>query len=165
MDYSNYSMLAITKTTAYEICLIKDSSGNCISQCSTDSSKVVLDVDGNICKTTSCDEANQYLIIPELVCSSKCDTSIYIIKDKTCGLCRDIESSDKYKIVNSTGCLNAKPDNTDYYNEDLYLLVCKRGYKLNGNECITNCYDKCRTCYDYSADESNQLCNDCIDGY
>ena len=164
IPYSEYSMLAITKETAYEVCFIKDELNNkCISECSA-STKLVLDVDGNKCKENSCEE-NQYLIIPEGVCSEKCDTSIYIEKDKTCGLCRDIDSSKKYKIVNSSECLSAKPDNTEYYKKELYLLVCKRGYKLESNQCVTNCYDTCKTCDDYSADETNQLCLDCKDGY
>ena len=164
IPYSEYSMLAITKETAYEVCFIKDEVNNkCISECPS-GTELVLDVAGNKCKSISCED-NQYLIIPEGVCSEECDTSIYIIKDKTCGLCRDIYSGEKYKIVNSTECLSTKPDNTEYYKEELYLLVCKRGYKLEGNQCVPNCYDKCTTCYDYSADETNQLCYDCIENY
>ena len=164
IPYSEYSMLAITKETAYEACFIKDETNNkCISECSSGTT-LVLDVDGNKCKSISCEDS-QYLIIPEGVCTSECNTSIYIIKDKTCGLCRDIYSLKKYKIVNSAECLSDKPTNTEYYKEELYLLVCKRGYKLEGNQCVPNCYDKCNTCYDYSADEASQLCYDCIDNY
>ena len=76
IPYSSYSMLAITKETAYEVCIIKDSSGNCISTCT--SGKIIEDVNGNKCEEAC--KTGEYLIVPEGVCTSKCDSSIYIIK-------------------------------------------------------------------------------------
>ena len=104
IPYNTYSMLAITKESAYQICFIKDSSGNCISECS--SNNIILDIDGNKC-ADECDD-NQYLIVPEGVCSKECNTSIYIISGKNCGLCRDVNNTNQYKIINSTECLSEK---------------------------------------------------------
>jgi hypothetical protein len=46
-------------------------------------------------------------------------------------------------------------------------LKCESGYILDeeNDECIINCYELCKTCYDYSNDPENQNCKECNDGY
>ena len=162
IPYSTYSMLAITKDKAYEICIIKDSNGNCISQCPSGQS-IILDIDGNKCETNC--ESDQYHIIPENVCSYECDTSIYIIKGNICGLCRDVESTNKYKLVNGTECINEQPENSYIFNADLFLCICNNGYIANGAICIPHCYETCETCSDYSTNVDEQKCLTCKEGY
>ena len=161
IPYSNNSMLVITSESAYRLCILKDSSGNCIEECTSGS--IILSDDGNICGS-SC-ASGKYLRIPEGVCVSECNTSIYMIDGTKCGLCRDLDSSKQYRIINSEECLSSKPDNTIYYNENLFLLECKSGYILNQSTCVPYCYEKCKTCSQYSTNENNQYCLTCIDGY
>ena len=161
IPYSNYSMLAITEESAFEVCIIKDSNGNCKSQCST--GKIIEDVNGN-----KCDEScgtDEYLIVPEGVCTSECDTSIYIIKDSYCGLCRDLETTKKYKLINGTECLEDIPEGAETYYPNLLLLECKSGYILNGSICSPHCYESCLKCSEYSINEADQKCLECKEGY
>ena len=156
IPYSKYSMLAITKESAYEICIIKDDSGNCIKECTSGNIKV--DIDGN-----KCDEScgpGKYLIVPEGVCSSECDLSIYIqsTENNYCGLCRDLGGTKKYKIINGTECLESIPEGAKVLYPDLYLLVCDSGYILNNSICSPHCYESCEKCSDYSTNEDDQKC-------
>ena len=162
IPYSLYSMLAITKETAYEICFIKDSNtGNCLDTCSN--GYINVGVNGNICGG-SC---SSYLLIPEGVCVSECNSTLYVIKDNYCGLCKDLENSRKFKFTKGSQCLSEKPSNSHFYIEKYSLLECDSGYKLNNteNECIPHCYESCETCSEYSEDINNQKCLTCKEGY
>ena len=161
IPYSTYSMLAITKKTAYEICIIKYND-KCIEECPSGTS-LSLSVEGNICG--ACD-IGKYLLIPEEVCIPTCNNSIYIIKNTNqCGLCKDFYSDKKYKFIDSDQCLEQRPNNTIFYDEDLFLLECKKGYILENNACVPHCYSKCEICSDFSTDENDQQCLSCIDNY
>ena len=162
IPYSSNSMLAITKESAYRICLIKDSNGNCIDECSQ-SDNIIHDVEGNKCGI-SCD-AGKYLIIPEAVCSSECNNNIFVLYEHNCGLCRDLDSTHKYKLINGTECLNEIIEGSEIYNSKLNLLVCKSGYILNDNKCIPHCYERCKLCYEFSMDTLNQKCIECKEGF
>ncbi len=97
VPYSSNSMLAITKESAYRICFIKGNN-DCINECSQ-SDNIIHDVDENRCGE-NCDY-NKYLIMPEEVCISECNIDIYISYDHHhCGLCRDLNSTHKYKLIN-----------------------------------------------------------------
>ena len=135
IPYSNNSMLAITKETAYRICFIKGINGDCVDKCSN-SDKIIFDMNGNKCGT-ECD-TGKYLMIPEKICSLKCSNDIYISIGNKCGLCRDLNNTNKYKLINGTECLSEIIDGSEIYNEQLFLLVCKRGYIINGNKCIAD---------------------------
>ena len=82
-----------------------------------------------------------------------------------CGLCKDIDNSKPYKIINSTECLSSIPDEAEEYNSKLKLLKCKSGYILNGNNCVPHCYPTCETCSTYSEDEESQNCISCNSSY
>ena len=164
IPYSNYSMLVITDESAYELCIIQDDNGKCLEQCSSEN--LLLTVDGNICSSGSSCGEGKYMLKPEGVCISECNTSIYIKIGTDCGLCRDIGSG-QYKILDSTECLEQVPDTAEISDPALYLLKCKSGYALNpeNNTCEPHCYATCKTCSDYSTDYNEQKCSDCIDGY
>jgi len=111
-------------------------------------SNLLVREDGNICGGTCV--RGKYLIVPEGVCISNCDSSIYVTKDNTWGLCKDVNNTHQYKIINGIECLSEKPHNTEYYNENLKLLICKSGYILNDSFCVPHYYEACETYVDYS---------------
>jgi len=161
IPYSQNAMLAITNESAYKICAIQ-SGDSCVEECTTGSS-IILGINGNICGS-SC--TNGYLkLIPEEVCIPECDLSIFVKNDSYCGLCRDMYSDKKYKLINGTECLSNIPEGYEVYNENLGLLVCKSGYIFNNSVCVPHCYNTCEICTEYSTDEANQHCLNCTDGY
>ena len=171
IPYSDISMLAITATKAYEICVIKKD-GKCIDSlgCDTTNSNYILDLEGNKC-ANSCD-SGKILLIRENFCSDTCDESIYVLytdrsNNKICGLCKNYNSDKPFKIINTQNYLSESeiPEGAEVYNSKLNLLKCKSGYKLEGETCITNCYKTCQTCSDYSEDETNQKCETCKTEY
>ena len=149
IPYSDISMLAITSTTAYEICAIKED-GSCKDSygCTGENyNKYYLDTEGNKCGTsTSCGEGKIYLLREEM-CSDSCDTSIYVLNENNnqCGLCSQIYPEKPYKLINTTQCLSNEefPEGAEIYNTNLNLLKCKSGYKLEGETCVVDCGDQC----------------------
>ena len=142
-------MLAITSTTAYEICVIKED-GSCKDSygCTGENyNKYYLDTEGNKCGTsTSCGDGKIYLLREEM-CSDSCDTSIYVLNEnnKQCGLCSQIYPEKPYKLINTTQCLSIEeiPEGAEVYNINLNLYKCKSGYKLEGETCVVDCGDQC----------------------
>ena len=173
IPYSNNSMLAITDESAFRICAIfKDSNDNdCIEECP--SGKIMLNtIHGNQCveATTECSGDTPYTLIPEEICIDSCDELYFISDDnKKCGLCRDMNPTNQYKILNSIECISASniPEGAEIYNDKLYLLQCKSGYILDDDKrtCVPHCYQTCATCTEYSTSESTQHCKTCIEGY
>ena len=160
-------MLAISTTSAYKICILKNGD-SCMSSCS--SGNLILDPDGNKCQN-SCD-SSKIILMPENISISRdtCDLNIYTLSsDETiCGLCSYFyPNGAKYKLINTPGCLSTIPNNAELYNEDLYLLKCKSNYHLNSNnECASNlCYERCQTCLDLSIDINDQKCTSCQSEY
>ena len=164
IPFSNISMLAITPTNAYKICIYKDNEGNCIEKCNNNEYK--LDVDSNICSQNINCEEGKLLLIPSQVCIEKCDESIYIQNNTHCGLCRDFPINGKeYKLINGTNCIEFNRNSMEYFNERLKLLKCKDGFILKENDCIPdlNCYELCeeKKCTQSSSDKNNQFCTEC----
>ena len=158
--YSDYEMLAITEDSAYKICLYK-SGTECVNSCSN----LHLDINGNEC--TNSGACTNYTMMPEEICIDSCDTNIFKLDNNICQLCKDFDSNEPYRIIGTNTCLREKPDETEFYNEKLYLLECANGYKLDSESqsCIQRCYPLCATCSDYSEDESAQKCTSCKLGY
>ena len=162
IPYDSISMLALTSNNAYRICPFKID-GVCVASC-TNPEEYILDSHGNRCSDT-CD-GDKILLIPERFCNDTCDENYYVRKDNQCGLCKNLYPNEKiYKLINVQGCFETQPPNTIEHNLKLKLYKCKNGYKLDNNECVTNCYDLCKTCSDFSDDSNNQKCLECKDGY
>ena len=107
VPYSNISMLAITSSTAYEICVIKKD-GVCIDSSECTDENYILDLEGNKCGN-SC-EGGKIFLIREKICNYTCDESIYETKDDQCGLCKQIDYGNPYKLINTPGCLPSIPN-------------------------------------------------------
>ena len=174
IEYRNYnpysiSMLAINKESAYRVCVIKDgNSETCLESCS---GKIIYDTDGTKCvsSTDSCETFNKMTMIPEEICISvsQCNSSIYTSNSTHCGLCKDMNSTHQYKLINGTNCLSEIPTGSKLYNFNHSLLICENGYILdNDNDmCIPHCYDTCETCSDFSTNTNDQKCLSCKEGY
>ena len=158
IPYSDNAMLAITEKSAYKICVSRDE--NDCKIC--DNNEFMLDSSKyNFCGT-SCN--SKYTIIPHNICSDTCDERIFSIKDNKCGLCKDFEDGNEYKFYNRPGCINRKPENTIYVNEDLKIIDCDNNYKYENGNCILKCHDNCDKCSMYSTDDNNQHCISCKNG-
>ena len=162
IPHSPYSILAISDNNVYKICALKDGN-NCIEECPSNEI-IIRDSDGNKCGT-SCDN-NKYLFIPDNVCITDCDSSMYgANSDKKCGLCEDLDNSKPYKLKGSLDCLFDIPALAEEYDTNLHLLRCKNGYIEEGNNCIPHCYPTCLTCSDYSESYEDHKCLTCNDSY
>ena len=167
IPFSNTSILAITPTTAYKICMYNDN-GECAEECSE---QYKYDIDGNTCSSSSICENNKITFIPSGICIDSCDERFYIKNNNQCGLCKDFyPEGNAYKLVNGTNCRGFNSASMEYYNEDLKLLKCKNGFKLENNDCVSEgkeCYKLCEKnkCTDYSDKEDDQKCTSCIDNY
>ena len=159
--FSNSSMLAISGSSAYLICTFKSNDSNkCIYKC--DNNDTLIDTTkpnscGNVC--------SNYTLIPENICIDSCDENIFTIKDNNqCGLCKDIDKKNPFKVINTTECIKEKPENSYYVNEKLYLIACDEGYIFENGICKQNitCDDKCKTCKE-EPKEGNQNCLSCKD--
>lgn len=76
-----------------------------------------------------------------------------------------MNSSNPYKLINTTECISNVITGAEIYNSNLYLLTCKKGYILSNNICIPHCYSSCETCSDYSENEDEHKCLTCKEGY
>ena len=125
--------------------------------------------EGNTCGISS--SICNLKLQPENLCIKSCDLEIYVQIDGICATCIYFKSQNKvsgeFKFVNSTQCIENKPDNSIYYNEKNKILKCDKGYKLDETTltCIPNCYELCTTCNDFSNDPLHQECKSCITGY
>ena len=169
LPYSSNSMLAIKGNLVYRICPIMNEDGtDCIEDCSDDTI-LIRDVDKNFCGT-KCPN-NKYLLVPDNICDSQCDTSIYVVdeENKKCGLCKDMDDK-PYRFIGGNKCIseNEIPEGAYEYNSKLKLLKCKSGYQTdpsNANSCITNCHSSCKTCSDFSSVDDDPKCLSCNTGY
>ena len=173
----NYTIFALTEKDAYEICLIKDND-NCIERCPSNKRFVLNNIEGNHCGPANC---MNFLLIPNNICIDYCNITFYSFnKDKQCGLCKDIDPANPYKILNQEGCFSHIPSNTYIFNGKYNLLnmcpdncsmcssldnctECKKGFILENYQCIKDesCYKNCELCSENSEDENNQHCTLC----
>ena len=162
IPYTEYSMLAITQTNAYEVCVIKKD-GVCIDSygCTENNYNYILDINGNKC-SDECDDG-KFFLFKENFCSNSCDESVYIIKDNRCGFCKDYYPDRPYKLINAPNCFSCAdiPEGSEIYNSKFYLLKCKSGYLLGNGTCIPHCHENCQTCSEYSEDINSQKCLTC----
>ena len=191
--YSSYSMLAITKNSAYKVCSIADNNGNCIEKC--DSGNFFANAEGpNFCG----DRCPNYILIPNKICINKCDENIFYSNDSYyCGFCMHINLTHPYKLLNRSGCLSNIPNYAYLYNEKYKLLKIKADscnksedtYPLyytknnsiswkcfqknevykgiffdSSNEEFKLCYKTCLTC-EKEGTKENHNCKECNIGY
>ena len=82
IPFSNYSMLAITENSAYEICAISVD-GKCIEKCDND--EIIINTEGkNYCKCPN------FYFIPGYKCIDTCNLNFYTSNNNQCGLCKDV---------------------------------------------------------------------------
>ena len=183
----NISMLAITKDKRiFQICLNKWNK-ECVESC-PDGQILFLDSEkGNHCEEKSTHQnCSEFLLIPEQICVSTCNTSININISseengvQKCGLCKDFYDDKPFKIFNEIGCIEEKPNGTFYLSEEFKILkrcndncdecessekcnICKKGFKNNGTgQCEPiHCHSNCETCEEVSFSEENQKCISC----
>ena len=163
---SNYEMLIFSNGNAYKICLFR-SGDSCVSSCPSDTT-LVLDVTGNMCKSSSSAECSLKLV-PDNICIDSCDTDIYKLSDdnKMCGLCEYFDNSKPYRLIKTENCLATMPEGTKYYNEKYKLLECASGYQFDSVNklCVPHCYSSCLKCTDFSEDSEDHKCTECKEGY
>ena len=165
LPFSKESILAITPTKAYKICIYKNSNNECVEKCDNG---YKLNIDGNTCgSSSSCIDEGKLILIPNEICIESCDTNIYIKNNTHCGLCKDFNTNGKlYKLINGTNCIDFDETSMEYYNEHLKLLKCKPNYEQKDDKCVSStqtCYKSCETCSQFSDDENKQFCLTCKD--
>lgn len=95
----NFSLVAITDETAYQICAIKHE-GKCVETCPNNLNIYLDTIKGNHCgRSNSCSEYG-YLLLPNEICIKQCRSDIYYIneKKKECELCMDIDEKKNIKL-------------------------------------------------------------------
>ena len=166
IPYSDNSILAIKGSSAYRICpIINDEGNDCIEDCTEEGKWLIRDIEKNICGT-ACPDSNKYLLVPDYICITSCDTSIYVVNEenKQCGLCKYMDEDKPYRFIGGDQCLSNIPEGAYEYNTKLKLLKCSSGYKTdpsNVNGCVTNCHRTCKTCSDISDNDEDPKCLTC----
>ena len=168
---SKYSLLAITQSSAYEICINGKFNGKCRDKCPNNNRVKINNEKGNFCEDNNC----PIVLIPYYNCIEKCDEPNYVLNGKECGLCKYLNKTFPYKIINETNCLKEKPKNTYLENESTYILkychyscetcslegeyhchTCKKSfYKNYEGKCDTKCPDN------YFKNDKNRTCSKC----
>ena len=172
-SYPHGDILAITQSSVYKICIIKYGN-SCSSSYTQDGlleEGLLLDTNGNKIQN-ECD-SGKIKLMPEGICIEKqqCDLNFLTLNNEEteCGLCSYFyPEGTKYKFIYTTGCIDDAiiPDNSEYFNEELYLIKCKLNFHIYNNECIPDyCYETCETCYDIFNNTNDQKCLTCKSGY
>ena len=64
-----------------------------------------------------------YILKPDNIPMANCNESLYIIQNgNECGLCKDLDKNNQYKLINEKTCLDKKPENTYYVYKELKIL-------------------------------------------
>ena len=136
--YKGIEMLAITKKKIYKICIF--GSDGCPNNC----------------------YSNLYLK-PNDICIKDCDENYFFKNENECWLCKDYNNGEKkYKLINSTGCLENIIDNAHIEDSNLNLIACNKGYQVINNSCIrTDCYENCKFCTEKTDNKTDQKCIEC----
>ena len=74
---------------------------------------------------------------------------------------KDFGDGNEFKFYNQSGCVNRKPENSIYINENLKIIDCDNNYKYENGNCILKCHDYFEKCSKYSTDINNQQCISC----
>ena len=155
--FNSHSMLVTTSKSAYQICSIyKDK--NCVDSCSYN---VLYDIEQNS-QCINSDKCNIYKLIPNNICIPDCDINyFYLDNNNQCGLCKDFTFGKPFKVINNTGCIESKLNNSYYVNQELQLISCNEKYSYINGKCEYNCYERCDTCLEKSYNITDQKCSSC----
>ena len=164
MPYSDREMLIVTDNSILKVCAIKDANGNCVDFCDN----YLISTQGNKCSSSDSCNSGEYMLVPDLICNQTCDENLYYYNGTHCGLCSYFYPEEKkYKLIGTSGCIESKKENMDYFNERLNILKCKEGFIIKDNNCVQNitCFNRCKTCEEESSDVDDQKCKSCTDEY
>ena len=168
------SLLVVTDKSAYKLCVfaLNEKRDDCIDQCPEGQSLILDPINNNHCGEGN--KCEKYLFKPMDFCIDECNTTFYAIQnEKICGLCKYINETHPYKIINEKHCINEKPNNTYFIDEEKKLLnychsSCETCFGENENQCLSckngymvidgKCSDKCPDGY-YK--DSNGTCQKC----
>ena len=162
--YNNSAMLAITNRSAYIICMLRYR-GNCVEKCPQGLYEKYDSTTYNRCGHS---ENCSMKLMPNNICIDSCDPNIYIQIGNECWLCKDYKQEGIYKLVNTTGCIKEKLNNTIFINEYLNLITCHNDYKYDNESglCVLkNCHSNCQGCYANSNGDNEQNCIKCKNIY
>ena len=184
----NDSMLAIIEDNKFYRIYLHKYNNQCVASC-PEGQKIILDSEnGNFCGIENQQNCEVYLLIPYKICVKTCNISINtIIKEgsfEKCGLCKDFDISNPFKIYDKEGCLQIIPKGIFLLYEDLKIFEnfisnyeecknsescdkCKDGFKYENGECIQEtkiCHSNCEDCTEFSNDDNNQKCISCQSG-
>ena len=124
-SYSNSSMLAITKDSAYKICILRDG-GICLEDCPNNNQLF----DSSSYNHCGSKWNAKFILKPNDICVDKCNQRIYIIKNyNESWLCKDLDDNFKYKLVNYSGCHQYILESSYFIKKELYIMGCKEGFK------------------------------------
>ena len=161
---SGIDMLAITSKSAYKICAIKDGT-SCVDYCSNN--YLIDTTKGSQCSSSSSCTFEAY---PYGICIKECDYMHVLRNNSLCGLCKDFDSKNIYKLNGTNTCLaTIKEESMELTDTKWNIVSCKTGYILENDDCveIKNCHPLCEKdqCHGPSTDDNNQLCKSCQPNY
>ena len=161
---SGIDMLAITSKSAYIICAIKDGT-SCVDYCSNN--YLIDTTKGSQCSSSSSCTFEAY---PYGICIKECDYMHVLRNNSLCGLCKDFDSKNIYKLNGTNTCLaTIKEESMELTDTKWNIVSCKTGYILENDDCveIKNCHPLCEKdqCHGPSTDDNNQLCKSCQPNY
>ena len=150
--FSSNAMYAKTKNSAYKICTISKGY-TCLDKCSSDDDLIIDSMLYNNCGG----QCSSLILEPDKICVDKCNENYLIKESNKCLLCKDKNKNYKFKLINfneSIDCLAKMPNNSEYINENFYLVACKEGFDLfEDNNCVKSCSN--------GHYEENQICKKC----
>ena len=178
---SKYSLLAIIESSAYEICINGKYNGKCIDECPEGQILVYNEKKGNYCFGKEC---KNILLKTNNTCVEKCDEQQYILVENECGLCKHLNKTFPYKIINETNCINEKPNNTYFTDEKSYILkychyscetcfgdnetdcfTCRNSFFKNNGKCDSNCPEHhYKNLKEKICSECDSNCKECDNG-
>ena len=146
------AIFAKTKNSAYKICPIFDGNNYCPDNCWND--PIFDSTTYNNCGSQC---SSSFILEPDKICVDECNENIQIKEGNKCWLCKDKNDKKKFKLINfsqSIDCLEKKPNNSEYINENLYLVACSKGFDLfEDNNCVKSCSN--------GHYKDNQICKKC----
>ena len=178
--------MAIANNSLYRICLIRE--GNDYTETCKDKKPDYNPVNSNNCEGI-CE--SKIFLRPNDMCIENCDTNLFYKIENDCYLCKDIpDGKTKYKLINSSGCLENKLNYSHFINENLKLIVCDEGFEydvnnndsclcinrdyfIENNTCVPNCSENyfsigkiCEQCYKEckTCENNSNNCTSCEEG-